>query len=63
MGDLQVITETTHVHHWKLEQDVTSDVHGYCVGCGEDRLFAGARALDVRRGFNPRLKAVKAGAK
>jgi hypothetical protein len=58
-----VITETTHVHRWLLEKDVTMDVHGRCEGCGEDRLFAGARALDVRRGFNPRLKAAKAGAK
>ena len=61
-----MITETTHVHRWLLEPDNTMDVHGYCLRCGEDRLFAGARALDVRRGFNPRLKAVnavKAGAK
>jgi len=57
-----VTTKTTHVHKWLMEPDKVTDVHGYCVRCGDDRLFAGTRAAEPMRGFNPR-SARKAAAK
>lgn len=34
------------IHKWVLEPEITRDVYGSCVKCGEDKVFAGSRTQD-----------------
>lgn len=53
------MTTSVCVHHWSLEPDQVSNVHGYCLRCGADRLFAGTLAEDAKHVFRQSIRAPK----